>query len=125
MTDQTSGRLVALRGATTVAADTSDDIKDRTAELLRELLQRNRVAVDDIVSVMFTTTPDLHSDFPAVAARSIGLSRTPLLCAQEIAVEGAMERCVRVLIHAYLPVDARVRHAYLHDARQLRLDLPE
>jgi chorismate mutase len=118
-------RLVALRGATTVDRDTSDDIRDRTAELLRTLFERNGVAVADIVSVIFTATGDLRADFPAVAAREIGLSHTPLLCAQEIPVRGAIGRCVRVLVHWYAPADADVHHVYLHDARQLRLDLPE
>ncbi len=118
-------RLYALRGATTVARDTSADISERTAELLGVVLDRNDVAIDDIVSVILSATPDLRADFPAVAARSIGLSRTPLLCCQEIAVEGAVERCVRVLLHVYLPTGSEVHHVYLHGARQLRLDLPE
>jgi chorismate mutase len=124
MSDDTP-RLYALRGATTVARDTSADIAERTAELLGVVLDRNDVAIDDIVSVILSATPDLCADFPAVAARSIGLSRTPLLCCQEIAVEGAVERCVRVLLHVYLPTGAEVHHVYLHGARQLRLDLPE
>jgi len=118
-------RMYALRGATTVERDTSDDIAERTAELLGVLLDRNDVAIDDIVSVILSATPDLRADFPAVAARRIGLSHTPLLCCQEIPVEGAVERCVRVLLHVYLPVGSDVRHVYLHGARQLRLDLPE
>jgi chorismate mutase len=118
-------RLYALRGATTVDRDTSADISERTAELLGVVLDRNDVAIDDIVSVIFSATPDLSADFPAVAARSIGLSHTPLLCCQEIAVEGAVGRCVRVLLHVYLPAGSAVHHVYLHGARQLRLDLPE
>jgi len=118
-------RMYALRGATTVERDTSDDIAERTAELLGVLLDRNDVAIDDIVSVILSATPDLRADFPAVAARRIGLSQTPLLCCQEIPVEGAVERCVRVLLHVYLPAGPDVRHVYLHGARQLRLDLPE
>ena len=124
MTDDTP-RLYALRGATTVEHDTSADISARTAELLAVVLDRNDLASDDIVSVILSATPDLRADFPAVAARSIGLSRTPLLCCQEIAVEGAVDRCVRVLLHVYLPNGSEVHHVYLHGARQLRLDLPE
>ncbi|MCX6363593.1 MAG: chorismate mutase [Actinobacteria bacterium] len=120
-----SPRLYALRGATTVERDTSADIAERTAELLGVVLDRNDVAIDDIVSVILSATPDLRADFPAVAARSIGLSHTPLLCCQEIPVEGAVERCVRVLLHVYLPTGSDVHHVYLHGARQLRLDLPE
>jgi chorismate mutase len=118
-------RLFAVRGATTVDVDTSEDIRVRTAELLGALLERNAVPVSDIVSIIFTATPDLRSDFPAVAARELGLSATPLLCSQEIPVPDAVERCVRVLVHCYLPRDAPLRHVYLHGARQLRLDLPE
>lgn len=124
MTDDTP-RLYALRGATTVEHDTSDDIAERTAELLGVVLDRNDVAIDDIVSVIFSATPDLRADFPAVAARSIGLSHTPLLCCQEIPVVGALERCIRVLVHVYLPPKTDVHHVYLHEASQLRLDLPE
>jgi chorismate mutase len=118
-------RLVALRGATTVDHDTSDEIRTRTAELLHELFARNGVEVDDIVSAIFTASADLRADFPAVAAREIGLSHTPLLCAQEIPVIGAIERCIRVMVHWYAPLGATVHHVYLHEARQLRLDLPE
>jgi chorismate mutase len=118
-------RLYALRGATTVDHDTSEDIAARSAELLGVVLDRNDVAIDDIVSVIFSATPDLRADFPAVAARGIGLSHTPLLCCQEIAVEGAVARCVRVLMHVYLPAGSTVHHVYLHNARQLRLDLSE
>jgi chorismate mutase len=124
MSDHTP-RLYALRGATSVDADTSAAIAERTAELLAAILERNSVIVKDIVSVIFSATPDLRADFPAVAARSIGLSRTPLLCCQEIPVKDAIARCIRVLIHVYLPRETDVHHVYLHEARQLRLDLPE
>ncbi len=124
MTDDQSHRLVALRGATTVDADTQGDIRQRTEELLTQLFERNDLAIDDIVSILFTATPDLRSDFPAVAARALGLSSTPLLCAQEIPVEGAVERCIRVLIHCYGPVGVPCRHVYLHEARRLRPDVP-
>jgi chorismate mutase len=124
MSDHTP-RLYALRGATSVDADTSAAIAARTAELLRAIIARNSVVVDDIVSVIFSATPDLRADFPAVAARSIGLSHTPLLCCQEIPVKDAIARCIRVLMHVYLPRETDVHHVYLHEARQLRLDLPE
>jgi chorismate mutase len=117
-------RLRAIRGATTVVADTSDHIRVGTGELLETIMRRNQVAVDDIVSILFTATPDLRSDFPAAAARTLGLSHTPLLCAQEIPVEGAMSRCIRVLLHCYGRPDEARHHVYLHEARQLRLDLP-
>jgi chorismate mutase len=117
--------LRALRGAVTVAADTSEEIAEATGELLGALLERNGLASDDIVSIVFTATPDLKADFPATAARRLGLSATPMLCAREIDVEGAIERCIRVLVHCHLPAGRAVRHVYLRDARQLRLDLPE
>lgn len=120
-----SERLQAVRGAITVESDDADAIKDGTAELLREVLERNDLTPADLVSIIFTSTPDLQSEFPAVAAREIGLSAVPLLCAREIPVDGAIEKCVRVMIHCYPRHDEPIRHVYLRDARQLRLDLPE
>ena len=117
--------LRAIRGATSVESDTSDEICARTTELLEEIFARNEIAFDDIVSILFTATPDLTADFPAVAARKLGLATTPLICCQEIGVDGAMARCVRVMMHCYADRDQAVRHVYLHDARQLRTDLPE
>jgi chorismate mutase len=124
MTDD-APRLIALRGATTTDEDSGEAIQERTEELLSVLLERNPLPVSDIVSIIFTATPDLRADFPAAAARSLGLHHTPLLCAQEIPVDGAVERCIRVLVHAYAPAGRAVHHVYLHDARQLRLDLPQ
>ena len=124
MTDAQSPRLGARRRPPTVGAASPGDIKLRPEELLSELLERNRLTADDIVSILFTATPDLRSDFPAAAARALGLSHTPLLCAQEIPVAGAVERCIRVMIHCYAPAGVARHHVYLHEARQLRLDLP-
>jgi chorismate mutase len=119
-------RLVAVRGATTVEEDSAAAIRERTTEVLEAMLERNAITPDDLVSIVFTATPDLVSEFPAVAARSLGLAQTPLLCSQEIPVTGSVPRCIRVLMHAYSarPRD-EIRHAYLHGARQLRTDLPE
>jgi chorismate mutase len=114
-----------VRGAITVGEDSGDAILEGTVELLGTVLERNEIEVDDLVSIIFTATPDLRSDFPAVAARNMGLSHVPLLCAQEIPVEGAMARCIRVLVHCYAPQQRAIRHVYLREARQLRLDLPE
>ena len=105
--------------------DTSEAIRERTAELLREVISRNGLGVPDLVSIIFTTTEDLCADFPAVAARDIGLGTVPLLCAREIPVVGALAMCVRVMVHCYAPPDRVIRHVYLHGARQLRMDLPE
>lgn len=119
-------RVRAVRGATTVVHDTKEDVTAATAELLREMLARNHIAPEDLVSIIFTATADIHSEFPAAAARGIGLSDVPLLCAQELEINGAMPRCIRVLMHAYTELDlATLRHVYLGAARQLRTDLPE
>jgi chorismate mutase len=116
-------RLIALRGATTVEANDADHILGATEELMHEILERNRLDADSIVSCIFTLTPDLDAEFPAVAARNIGLSRVPLLCAREISVPGALPRVIRVLIHCYPPVGVDPQHVYLGEARRLRLDL--
>ena|SRR5215213_3703150 len=116
-------RLHALRGATTVEADERDAILAGTDELMRELLSRNGLAAEDLVSCIFTLTPDLHAEFPAVAAREMGLSAVPLMCAQELAVAGAMPRVIRVLVHCYLAEGREARHVYLGEAVKLRLDL--
>lgn len=124
--EETRENMWAVRGATSVEADASLNIKQRTAELLTLILERNSVRNEDIVSMVFTATPDLVSDFPAVAAREIGLSDVPLLCSQEIPVEGSLSRCIRVLIHFWTAKSREdIRHVYLHGAKQLRLDLPE
>jgi chorismate mutase len=116
----------ALRGATTVAVDGSEAIEDATETVLREMIERNGVDAGDIISLVFTATPDLTAAFPAAAARRLGLGHVPLLCAQEIPVPGAMPRVVRVLMHLYTDRDyASLRHVYLGDARKLREDLPD
>ncbi len=121
----TTPTLRALRGATTCGVDTAQAITEATTELLSEMLQRNGVDHDDVVSVLFTTTPDLVATFPATAAREIGFGDVPLLCASEIAVPGAMPRCVRVLMHLYTTRPrAQLHHVYLRKAVSLRDDLP-
>lgn len=115
----------ALRGATTVNADTPADIEARTVELLHEMFGRNGVDHDDLISIWFTVTHDLVSAFPATAARAIGLGDVPLLCATEIPVPGSMPRCVRVLAHLSTDLARNeLRHVYLHEAAGLRDDLP-
>jgi chorismate mutase len=116
-------RLIALRGATTVPANEAEPILSATEELMGELLTRNALGVGDLVSCIFTLTEDLDAEFPAVAARRMGLSRVPLLCAREIPVPGALPRVIRVLIHAYPPDGVEPQHVYLGEARHLRLDL--
>lgn len=115
-----------LRGATTVPVDTVEELIQATAELLGVMMERNRLTKNDLITVIFTATPDLTSEFPAAAARSIGISDVPLLCATEIAVKGAIPRVVRVLMHVYTELDhASLHHVYLRDARPLRTDLPQ
>jgi chorismate mutase len=116
-------RLIALRGATTVEANEAEPILHATEELMGELLARNRLETGDLVSCLFTLTPDLNAEFPAVAARRMGLSRVPLLCAREIPVPGALPRVIRVLMHCYPPAGHEPQHVYLGAARKLRLDL--
>jgi chorismate mutase len=119
-------RLVAIRGATSVEADAREDVMERTSELLRELLDRNGVDHDDLVSIIFTATEDVVSEFPAAAARALGLGDVPLLCARELAVRHGNPRTIRVLVHCYsVRPRASLRHVYLHRASHLRDDLPE
>jgi chorismate mutase len=116
-------RLIALRGANSVAENDATAILDATGELMTEILRRNALAAEDLVSCIFTLTPDLDAEFPAVAARNMGLSAVPLLCAREIPVPGALPKVIRVLIHAYVPEGRTAEHVYLRDAVKLRLDL--
>jgi chorismate mutase len=113
-------RLFALRGATTVQHNEADEILAATEELIDEIMQRNALAPDDVVSCIFTTTPDLNAQFPALAARGL---KAPLLCASEIDVPGAMPRVIRVLMHYHAADDHAPQHIYLGEARALRLDL--
>jgi chorismate mutase len=116
-------RLYALRGAVSVDRNESDAILAATAQLMDEIMERNALSPADVVSCLFTATQDLDAQFPAVAARNLGFDRVPLLCAQEIAVPGALPRIIRVLIHYYAPDGHSARHIYLGEARALRADL--
>src|SRR5437764_10616481 len=115
-------RLYALRGATPVEANDAEHIVRATESLMREILERNSLRPDDAVSCIFTLTSDLDAEFPAVAARNIGFSGVPLLCAQEVPVRGSLPRVIRVLMHYYADEDHETRHVYLGEARALRLD---
>ena len=115
-----------LRGATTVDADTVAQVTERSQELMLRIMERNELVEDDIVSALFTATADVTSIFPATAVREIGFGAVPLLCAAEIAVPGAMPRCIRVLLHAYTTRSRdEIHHVYLHGAQGLRDDLPD
>jgi chorismate mutase len=116
-------RLRALRGAITVDANEAGAILEATGELVREVLERNDLAVEDLVSCIFTCTPDLDAEFPAVAAREMGLSAVPLMCAREIDVPGALPRVIRLMLHCYADEGTEPRHVYLRDATALRRDL--
>ena len=116
-------RLFALRGATSVESNQSDAILSATDELMRELMARNGVQAGDMVSCIFTLTEDLNAEFPAVAARRLGLDKVPLLCAREIPVPGSLPSVIRVLMHYYADSDHQPRHVYLGEARSLRSDL--
>jgi len=121
-----SAQLRGLRGATTCASDTPEEIGTATQELLRGMMDRNELSHDDVVSVIFTTTTDLTSAFPATGARGIGFGDIPLLCASEINVPGSMPLCVRILMHVYTTRSrTELRHVYLRNAQGLRDDLPE
>jgi len=118
--------LRALRGATTVEEDTPEQITERVQSLMRALLERNGADHDDLVSILFTATPDVRGMFPATAARGLGLGDVPLICAEEIDVRGATPRCIRVLVHLYTEKErSELHHVYLEGARGLRDDLPE
>lgn len=115
----------AVRGAIQVDADDRDHILSAASELVTEVLTRNRIDPADVISIVFTATPDLTAEFPAYAARLMGLTDVPLLCATEIAVPGAMPRVLRLLAHVETPLSrAEVRHVYLRGAAALRTDLP-
>jgi chorismate mutase len=116
----------AIRGAIQVDANERDAILDGTSELVREVLARNGVDPGDLISIVFTATPDLNAEFPAYAARLLGLTDVPLLCTTEIAVPGSMPRVLRLLAHVETSRSrAEIRHVYLRGARALRTDLPQ
>jgi chorismate mutase len=117
-------RVRAVRGAIGVEADAADVVLAATRRLLGEILSRNAIPPDELISILFTSTDDLRSVFPAEAARKMGLGSVPLLCAREIPVEGSMPRVVRVLAHFHTERDPNdVEHVYLDGAESLRDDL--
>ncbi|HHZ16811.1 MAG TPA: chorismate mutase [Peptococcaceae bacterium] len=118
--------LFGIRGATTVVANTQEQILAETKKLLQALFTANGIDIASpehtLVSIIFTTTPDLNAEFPAKAARLLGLTQVPLLGCVETAVPHGLSLCIRVLIHAYLPEGTKVKHIYLNEAAQLRPD---
>jgi chorismate mutase len=110
-----------IRGATTAAANTAEDILEATHELMTVLIHLNELQPEDVASAIFTTTPDLTAIFPALATRDLGWLEVPLLCSHEMAVPGALTSAVRVLIHVNTTRTAsEIRHVYLNGAKQLR-----
>lgn len=121
-------RVAALRGATTLESDDRDQVIERTVEMLGRLLDRNDLAPADVISLVFTATDDVRSEFPAAAVRAAGIADVPMICARELGIEGSsnIPLCIRVLAHVHTDrARSELRHAYLHRARQLRSDLPE
>ena len=116
----------AIRGAIQVDVDDRDAILEATAELVTAVMTRNDLTPDDVISVLFTVTPDLTSEFPALAARKLGFHAVPLMCATEIPVEGAMPRVVRLMAHVDTEsTRAQIQHVYLRGAAGLRLDIAQ
>jgi chorismate mutase len=114
----------AVRGATQLDADIREHMLERVAEMVTDVMEANELDVDDFISVIFTATPDLVSEFPAYAARRLGFGDVPLICARELAVEGAMPRVVRMLAHVETDLSKQdITHVYLHGAAALRSDL--
>ena len=116
-------RLWAARGAVQAERNDEASILSAAEALMKALIDRNKLEPDHMVSVIFTCTDDLNAQFPAVAARKLGLDRVPLICAREIDVPGAMERVIRVIVHYYAGDEHRNEHAYLGEAQKLRADL--
>jgi chorismate mutase len=116
-------KLRALRGAITVEENSGDAILAATEELVRAVMERNSIAPDQMVSCIFTCTGDLDAEFPAVAARGLGLSSVPLLCAREIDVPGSLPRVIRLMLHCYADEGEPAQHVYLREATVLRKDL--
>ncbi|GAA1784582.1 chorismate mutase [Luedemannella flava] len=118
--------VLAIRGATQVDADEPELILEATSELIAEVMSRNGLTVDEVISVVFTTTPDLTAEFPAVAARKVGFEEVPLLCASEINVPGALPRVVRLMAHVETDRKrSEIRHVYLRGAVTLRRDVAQ
>lgn len=116
----------AIRGAIRLERDERDEMLGAVAELLTEILERNQLSTDDLISVIFTATPDIHSEFPALGARLLGMKDVPLLCARELDIPGAMERVIRVMVHAETDLDrAEIQHIYLRGAEALRMDIAQ
>lgn len=113
-----------MRGATQLDEDVRDHLLERVAEMVTDVMESNGLEVDDFISVIFTATSDLHSEFPAYAARRLGFGDIPLICARELEIEGSMPRVVRMMAHVETDLPrSDITHVYLHGAAALRRDL--
>jgi chorismate mutase len=113
-----------VRGATQLERDDREHLLERVAEMVRDVMAANDLAVDDFISILFTATSDLHAEFPAYAARLLGFVDVPLMCARELEIDGSMPRVVRMLAHVETELPrSEITHAYLHGAANLRRDL--
>ncbi|MEI6648792.1 MAG: chorismate mutase [Actinomycetes bacterium] len=119
-------KVRAIRGATQLMEDSAPEMKECVTELLSEIFERNQVGRNDLISIHFTSTTDLVSDFPAAAARALDLSMIPLMCSTEIPVPGSLPRVIRVMVHAYSPRShSEIVHVYRRGAQVLRKDLAQ
>ena|SRR6478672_9894327 len=120
------GSVLALRGATTLDVDEKEHLLERVTALLGQMMERNGLAHDDLISILFTATDDVHSCFPALAARTMGFGDVPLICARELDIDGGMPRCIRILMHMNTDkLRSDLHHVYLENAVGLRDDLPQ
>jgi len=117
-------QIRGIRGAISVSKNTRDEIVSSTMTVLREMAGLNKIKVEDIASIIFSVTRDLNAEFPAIAARKLGWSGTPLLCTYEVDVPGSLPKCIRVLMHVNSgKTQSSIKHVYLKDAKKLRPDL--
>lgn len=121
-----SNSIRAVRGATCLTADNAAEMTEAVVELLTEIFSKNDIKTDEIVSIIFTATPDIHSSFPAAAARQLDLGSTPLICAQELDITGALERVIRIMatVESTKP-KSEIKHIYLRGAEVLRQDIAQ
>ncbi len=114
-------QIRGVRGATSVFANTKEEILIQTGYLLEQLMKANDMTADNVASIFFSLTEDLNAEFPAIAARKLGFSNTPLLCLHEVNVPGSLPRCIRVLVHLNSDrAQSDIKHVYLNDAKTLR-----
>jgi chorismate mutase len=119
-------RVRGVRGATTASSNTQEEILQASQELLTEIVNRNGIEIDDVASIFFSTTPDLNTEFPAVAARKLGFTNAALECLVEMNVKGSLQKCIRILMHINTNLSQQeIQHVYLRDAKSLRVDLSE